>query len=316
MRISYLNSWRALEAVLRLGSVTAAAKELGVTTAAVNSQIRALEKRLDRLLFERRPGGLVPVAPARQALDQLTRCFSTLSDVERSLSRCTASREVALTVSQTFSETWLPRHLPALFNAHKNDLNIRVETTWDVVDLRCSEVHFAIRFMGTPAPDFRAIDLLPSGVVPVCTPDFALRYCLCPETRSLADVPLIGINVPTSDPDWAGWPEWSRRTEVPIDEPGKALAPAPQIALSGSSLRLARFGIGLVLGGISEVFQAIDDGTLVMPLGRSSIVPARYWHRLLWLNERRLSPEQCAVRDWIAECAVADRARIREIFGV
>ena len=42
MRVSQLNGWRALEAVLRLGSVTAAAGELGVTTAAVGSQIRAL----------------------------------------------------------------------------------------------------------------------------------------------------------------------------------------------------------------------------------------------------------------------------------
>lgn len=315
MRISHLNGWRALEAVLRLGSVTAAAGELGVTTAAVGSQIRALEKRLDRPLFERGPGGLVALDELRDTADRLTRSFAMLSEVERSLGTHSGSRQVALTVTQTFAETWLPRHLPSLF-ARRAGVDIRLETTWEVVDLRHSEMHFAIRFMGPPDAEHHAIDLLPSGVVPVCTPDFAERYRLGPGTRSLAGVPLTRIEVPTSDPDWADWSTWSRRTAIPIEDPGTPPAPVPQIAVSGSSLRLARFGIGLVLGGLSENLHALDDGTLVMPLGRPSVVPASYWHRLIWLKERRLGPDQRAVRDWIAEHATTDRTRMQDLFGV
>ena len=315
MRVSHLSGWRALEAVLRRESVTAAAAELGVTTAAVGSQIRALEKRLDRPLFERGPSGLVPLDTARDAADRLTRCFSMLSDVERSLAMSRGSRQVALTVSQTFAETWLPRHLPALFT-RRTGMDIRLETTWEVVDLRRSEMQFAIRFMGPADGDHRAIDLMPSGVVPVCTPDFAARYCLRPGMRNLAGVPLIRISVPTSDPDWADWPEWSRRMAMPLEEAEASPAPVPQVALSGSSLRLARFGIGLVLGGLSEILHAVDDGTLVMPLGRASVLPASYWHRLIWLKERRLGPDQRAVRDWIAEHAATDRKRMQELFGV
>lgn len=314
MRLSHLNGWRALEAVLRLGSVTAAAGELGVTSAAVGSQIRALEKRLDRPLFERGPSGLIPLEVARETADRLTRGFSILSDIEKSLSVRGDARQVALTVSQTFAETWLPRHLPTLF-ARRAGIDIRLETTWEVVDLRRSEMHFAIRFMGPPDADHCAIDLMPSGVVPVCTSDFAARYGLGPQTRSLADVPLIRIGVPTSDPDWADWPEWSRRTGMPIARTGPTPATVPQVALSGSGLRLARSGIGLVLGGLSEILHAVDDGKLVMPLGRRSVVPARYWHRLIWFKGRRFGPDQRAVRDWIIEHGAADRARMREIFG-
>lgn len=315
MRLSHLNGWRALEAVLRLGSVTAAARELGVTPAAIGSQIRALEKRLDRPLFQREASGLVPVDAARETADRLTRGFSILSDVEQSLTARRGSRQVALTVSQTFAETWLPRHLPTLF-ARRSGVDIRLETTWEVLDLRRSDMHFAIRFMGPPDADHETIDLLPSGVVPVCTPDFAARYGLGPQTRSLAGVPLIRIDVPTSDPDWADWSEWSRRTTVPLEDRGSSPVSVPQVALSGSGLRLARSGIGLVLGGLSEVLHAVDDGALVMPLGLPSVVPASYWHRLIWLNDRRLGPDQRAVRDWIAEHASADRARMRTIFGV
>ena len=315
MRVSHLSGWRALEAVLRRGSVTAAAAELGVTTAAVGSQLRVLEKRLDRPLFERGPGGLVPLDAARDAADRLTRGFSLLSDVEQSLCASRDRRQVALTVSQTFAETWLPRHLPSLF-ARRAGVDIRLETTWEVVDLRGSEMDFAIRFMDPPDDDHHAIDLMPSGTVPVCTPDFAARYGLAPGMRSLSGVPLIRIRVPTSDPDWADWPAWSQRKGVPLEEAGAPPATVPQVALAGSSLRLARFGIGLVLGGLSEVLHAVEDGTLVMPLGRASVLPASYWHRLIWLKEHRLGPDQRAVRDWIAEHAADDRKRMQEVFGV
>lgn len=313
-RLSHLNGWRALETVLRLGSVTAAATELGVTSAAVGSQIRALEKRLDRPLFERGPSGLIPLEVAREAADRLTRGFAILSDVEKSLSLRGNSRQVALTVSQTFAETWLPRHLPTLF-ARRTGIDIRLETTWEVVDLRRSEMHFAIRFMGSPDADHCAIDLMPSGVVPVCTSEFAARYGLGPQTQSLAEVPMIRIDVPTSDPHWADWPKWSRQTGVPIEGIGPTPTTVPHVALSGSGLRLARSGIGLVLGGLSEVLHAVDDGKLVMPLGQRSVVAASYWHRLIWLKGRLFGPDQRAVRDWIIEHGAADRARMMEIFG-
>ena len=315
MRLSHLNGWRAIEAVLRLGSVSAAATELGVTSAAIGSQIRTLEKWLDRPLFRREAGGLVPIDLASEVSDRLTRGFSILTDVEQYLSAHGGSRQVALTVSQTFAETWLPRHLPALF-ARRSGVDIRLETTWEVLDLHRSEMHFAIRFMGPPDEDHASIDLLPSGVVPVCTSDFAERYGLGEKTESLAGVPVIKIDVPTSDPDWSDWTQWSRRTGVPLDDPAPSQASAPQVALSGSGLRLARSGIGLVLGGLSEVLHAIDDGTLVMPLGPASVVPASYWHRLIWLRDRSLGPDQRAIRDWIAEHAALDRALMRRLFGV
>lgn len=52
-RLPPLNSLRAFEATARRGSVSAAARELGVTHGAVSHQIRALEETLGSSLFER-----------------------------------------------------------------------------------------------------------------------------------------------------------------------------------------------------------------------------------------------------------------------
>ena len=55
----HLNGLRAVEVAGRLGSLQAAADELGVTAGAVSQQIIKTEKQLGRVLFERSPRGLV-----------------------------------------------------------------------------------------------------------------------------------------------------------------------------------------------------------------------------------------------------------------
>jgi LysR family transcriptional regulator, glycine cleavage system transcriptional activator len=50
---------RVFEAAARLGNFTAAAKELGLTQAAVSQRIRNLELRLGAQLFNRRARGVI-----------------------------------------------------------------------------------------------------------------------------------------------------------------------------------------------------------------------------------------------------------------
>src|SRR6476619_4475119 len=75
-----LNALRAFEAAARLGRVSAAADELGVTHGAVSRQVRQLEQYLVVELFEgsrRRP--VVTLAGTRLA-DRLTALFGRLDD--------------------------------------------------------------------------------------------------------------------------------------------------------------------------------------------------------------------------------------------
>lgn len=311
MHLDHLNAWRVVEAVLRQGTIAAAAEEIGVTSAAVAAQIRRLEERLDRPLFDRRPGGLVPVGDLVGLAPTLSQGLAAIASVQAGLGRARPSRQVALTVTMTFAETWLPHHLQDLF-ARVGAIDLRLDTTWEVVDLTSSDVHFAIRFMDLPGPGLEVRDLMPSGVVPVCTPDFAARYDLGPGRRDLSGVPIILIDVPTSDPHWLDWDGWSATTGIVLG----ADTDAPRFALEASGTRMARSGIGLVLGGLSDVLHAVAAGDLVIPFGPASVVPARYWHRVVWWTGRRLGPFQRQVRDWIVERAALDRALMAREFGV
>ncbi|MBY6119436.1 LysR substrate-binding domain-containing protein [Mameliella alba] len=311
MPLSHLNAWRAVDAVLSEGSVARAAGELGVTQAAVSAQIRRLEERLGRTLFRRTPGGLEPVEDLAGMAHALRSGFVSIASVQDALCSGQVERRVALTVTQTFAESWLPHHLPDLF-AQVGAVDLRIDTSWEVVDLASSDVHFAIRFMAPPGPGYCAVDLLPSGVVPVCTPDFARRYELSPGQTNLGAVPIAHIDVPTSDAAWLDWQGWSRATGIDIS----SASGGPQFALQGSGARIARAGIGLVLGGLSDVVHSVESGALVMPFGAESVVPAQYWHRLLWYEKRPLGPFQRKFRDWISARAADDRDRMRVLFGV
>jgi DNA-binding transcriptional LysR family regulator len=61
-----LSSWRTFLEVCRLGSLSAAAAELGYTQSAVSRQMAALERAAGTNLLERRPRGVVPT-PAGEA---------------------------------------------------------------------------------------------------------------------------------------------------------------------------------------------------------------------------------------------------------
>jgi DNA-binding transcriptional LysR family regulator len=74
-----LNQLRTFLAVHRSGSFTAAAHLLGLSQSTVTTQIRALENRLGRELFERRARGVVPLPHADELAGQVAASLDHLS---------------------------------------------------------------------------------------------------------------------------------------------------------------------------------------------------------------------------------------------
>lgn len=74
-----LTGWRTFLAVCRLGSLSAAAVELGYTQSAISRQVAALEREIGLALVERRPRGVVPTA-AGEAFAQHARVVVTAAD--------------------------------------------------------------------------------------------------------------------------------------------------------------------------------------------------------------------------------------------
>src|ERR1700761_7735939 len=74
----HLNGLRAAEAAGRLGSLPAAAQELGVTVGAVSQHILKLERQMGRALFDRTGRGLQTLPSTAAILSELTQGMTRL----------------------------------------------------------------------------------------------------------------------------------------------------------------------------------------------------------------------------------------------
>lgn len=147
--MSRLVSWdhqRAFLAVIEEGSLSGAARRLGVSQPTVRGWITALEESLDAKLFSRSITGLTPTDSAL-ALVEPARAMSLASDVFVRASTA-APGEIAgvvrISVSQTMGVEVVPRMLVTLRHAHPK-LTIELSVSDQPADVLGQEVDIAVR---------------------------------------------------------------------------------------------------------------------------------------------------------------------------
>jgi DNA-binding transcriptional LysR family regulator len=182
----HLNGLRAVEAAGRLGSLQAAASELGVTIGAVSQQIIKTEKQLGRVLFERAPRGLVATPFAESFLPRLTGGFETLDQAVGSARR---RDETILTISvaPVFAARWLVHRLDRFTEKHP-DIRLRIDATTALVNLESTGVDIGIRVGAGDWPGVKAELLLAQEAFPVCSPAIAAQL---KEPRDILNIPAI-----------------------------------------------------------------------------------------------------------------------------
>ncbi len=137
--------YRAFLAVLTDGSLSAAARRLGLTQPTVGRQVEALERALDVSLFTRAPQGMTPT-PAALALEPHARAMaSAAAAARRAISGVGAlAGTVRLTASEIMSAEVLPPIL-ADFLPHHPGLEIELVATNQLEDLLRRDADIAVR---------------------------------------------------------------------------------------------------------------------------------------------------------------------------
>ncbi|ARO25064.1 LysR family transcriptional regulator [Rhizobium sp. S9] len=158
--------YRSFVTVLQQGSLSAAARELGLTQPTIGRHVDALEQAIGAELFIRSPNGLVPT-DAAQALKPYA---ETLAATAAALLR-TASGErerVAGTVRVSASEVVAVEILPRIFGSLQEvypELQIELSASDTIEDLVNREADIAVR-MAEPQQDaliVRRIGDIPIG---------------------------------------------------------------------------------------------------------------------------------------------------------
>ena len=124
-----LRQLETLYAIMRAGSITAAARNLHVTQPAVSAVLKHAEQQLRMRLFERIGGRLHPTPEALSLLPDLEEIFGRIDTVSRTMQELRDGRtgKLVLATSPTLVNAFLPQAIAAL-RAATPKLNVVVHS--------------------------------------------------------------------------------------------------------------------------------------------------------------------------------------------
>lgn len=144
---------RLFLAVARAGSLSGAARVLGVTHSTVFRRIGAFEQRLGVRLFDRLPGGYALTAAGEEMRDSVLRIEEEISALALKVTGQDhrPSGMIRITATDMLAVGVLPRHMAA-FRSEWPGIEVEVIVSDTVLDLTRREADVAIR-VGNPAQE-------------------------------------------------------------------------------------------------------------------------------------------------------------------
>jgi LysR family transcriptional regulator, glycine cleavage system transcriptional activator len=204
---------RVFEAAARHENFTTAARELGMTQAAVSHQIRLIEAHLGQQLFRRERQRVILTDAARRAAADIGK---GLDMIEAAFAHMRADDEAMLTVSTTptFANAWLAWRI-GRFQMRYPDLAVRLMMQEGLADFSGDGVDVAVRSGYGIWPEVAAHRLMEQDFTPMCSPDFLAAQGGNIRPEDLVRLPLISPH----DPSWACWFQQAglaRRDDTPL----------------------------------------------------------------------------------------------------
>ncbi|WP_104020467.1 LysR substrate-binding domain-containing protein [Roseovarius nitratireducens] len=280
-------SLRALEALDRLGSATAAAAELSLTQSAVSRQLKTLEDFIGHPILTREGRG-VRLTP--EAADYAARVRGALEQIAQATMRLSvnaAGGTLSLAILPTFGMRWLVPRLPDFAHRHP-EVTINLSTRLDKFNFASEPFDAALHFGKPDWPGTGTLRLRHEAMVAVATPEFLSRQRAVRGPRDLLRLPLLHIG--TRPDAWADWFAAHGITGVPI---GGTIH--DQFA---TIMQMALHGMGVALLPDYLVEQELATGRLVPLCGGPVTMRGAYY--LVWPERRVQDAALSAFRDWLA----------------
>ncbi len=281
----HLNGLRAVEAAGRLGSLKAAADELGVTIGAVSQQIIKTEQQLGRVFFERSPRGLVLTPAGESLMPRLKGGFEMLDQAVASARRRDESI-LTISVAPVFAARWLVPRLDR-FAGLFPDIRLRIDATTTHANLETSDVDIGIRVGSGQWPGVRLELLLEQEVFPVCTPAMAEKL------KEPADI--LQCEAVIDGRSMFSWETWLK--EVGLS--GRQMTARHVFNEASLCLDAAIAGQGVMLAWQTLAAYALSVGQLKIPFGVR--VKTGFAHYFVTSPNRRETRTITAFKTWVRE---------------
>ncbi len=258
-------------AVVRLGSMSAAARELGMSTSAVSQQVRELERSGGVTLLHRSTRKLTLTDAGERVHAE---CAAMVEAAERAQRQLLLSRDAPTGELRVSSPVGLARHLaPALaplLAAHPS-LTMRLLVDDAHIDLIGARIDLAVRFGRLPDSSWVARRL----------GSFALQLCAAPAYLRLHGMPVSPDEL--AGHQWLGLAREGSGVMLQLQPPGGGtplgLRVEPRIT-SNNQLSLQQMcvaGLGLAMLGALDTDDDLRAGRLVQVLPQWRLPSLDVW---------------------------------------
>jgi len=279
--------YRTFDAVLRTGSLSGAARLLGLTQPSISRHIDALEAAIGRDLFVRTQRGLAPTAAALELRPYAELLASTSAALLRTAAG--SAGEIAGTVRISASEVVSAEHLPGMLSRLRQRhpaLSFELLASNTVDDLLQRQADVAVRMVQPAQQSLVARKVAPIPLGLYAHANYLSRRGTPASLGDLADHDVIGYD--TATPAIR-----AIATRFPdLDRAAFALRADSDLA----QLAAIRAGFGI---GICQVPVAARDSRLVRLLPESFAVDLEVW--IVMHEDLSNSPRCRAVFDALAE---------------
>jgi DNA-binding transcriptional LysR family regulator len=288
--IKSLSALFAFEAAGRTGNFTTAARELGVTQAAVSKQIAQLEEDVGTPLFTRGYREVHLTPKGRELFEVATVSLSSLGDALSRLRSSDPARPISIGATVTMSHFWLLPRLPS-FKAVYADVQVRVVSQDEPMSVADGDLDMVIRFGNGKWEDGRTLPFFKSLIYPMASPGFLKSR---PQIRTIGDIaacPIIEYDAP--DSSWASWSDWFTAAGSPPPRLRASLSFSKY--LDAIQAAIADQGVILVWGGLTGGVE--ERGGLVRLPG-PGLKPRGDFHLVVGSRGGSVPGTQ-AVVDWL-----------------
>lgn len=291
-----LAALRAFEATARLGSVTAAARELHVTHGAVSRQLRSLDEHFGVTLFTKAGRGIRLTRQGEQLQQGVGDAFARLRESCAELKRSTEEAPLVLNCPGSLLARWF---IPRLERLQRDlpDVKLQVGTGDSELAPGGHDAGATLLFSEPPwPPELEVIELAAEDICAVASPRQAKRFDSAhPETIFTA--PLLHTH---SRPQ--AWPQWARANDLDLSQLDRSLKEGQGFDHLYYLIEAALADLGVAIAPRLLVQDDLNSGRLVAPWGSVDTSG-----RLCLMLPRYLPRRRSArLADWLQE-EIADQ---------
>lgn len=299
-RMPPMRALRDFEAVGRHGSLSAAARELAVTPAAISRQIALLERHFGCSLFSRHRRGLTLTNKGSDFFETIRDAFDRIDDASANLLE-PSDQVLSIRVYTGLATEWL---IPRLgdFRARFPNIELHLTATAEPINFETNEIDIAIVPDVQRSPRLRHDVLFDSIYFPVCSPALLESGAPLLTPQDLKHHTLLYSRRQIKH--WHAWFEKTGVTDARLDR-GILFESSPM------ALRAARDGAGVALGKLMYVTDDLIAGRMVAPFVHTVRSDLPYF--VVCVRRRANTQTIAAFRNWLIAQVHDSDARAKQL---